>query len=112
MNFLLTLALAATSFFHTELKSSMPAKGEALAKSPKMVMLTFTEGVVVGVSKISILKSDSTEVEKLVVTKGGDAATIMGTVTKVLPAGKYIVRWQTAADDGHAAKSAFAFSVK
>jgi methionine-rich copper-binding protein CopC len=112
MNTLLTLAFAAVSFFHTELKSSVPAKGAMLAKSPATVALTFTEKVNVGVSAISILKADSTEIAKLVLTRSTDGTTISGAVAKPLPTGTYIIRYHTAAEDGHAAKGAFGFSVK
>jgi methionine-rich copper-binding protein CopC len=112
MHFLLTVALAFTSFFHTELKSSIPARNAVLAKSPAAVTLTFTEGVVVGVSKIAILKSDSTVLKTLMVKKGADAATLTADVPAALPAGKYLVRYSTAADDGHAAKGLIPFSVK
>ncbi len=111
MNVLLNVVLAAVMFFHTELKTSSPSKGAVLEKAPAVVTLTFTERVTVGLSSISILKSDSSEVAKLVVTATKDPATIEAKIPQVLAAGKYIVRWRTAAADGHVARSAYAFTV-
>jgi methionine-rich copper-binding protein CopC len=105
-----TAGALATGLFHTELKSSLPAKG-AKVPSPAKVTLTFTEEVNVAVSAISILKADSSEVAKLVVKATKDDETIEAVVPKLLPPGGYIIRWRTASDDGHAVRGAFAFTV-
>lgn len=107
---LLTAGAVATGAFHTELKTSTPAK-DSRGGSPTSVTLTFTEGVNVAVSAIAILKADSTEVAKLVVKPTKDAATIVGAVTTPLAPGGYIVRYRTASNDGHAVRGAFAFTV-
>jgi methionine-rich copper-binding protein CopC len=110
---LLTLATAgtiATGVFHTELKSSTPAKNST-GPSPAKVTLTFTENVNAAVSAISILKSDSTEVAKLVVAATPDSATIEGAVATPLAAGKYLIRYRTASADGHAVRGTFGFTV-
>lgn len=111
---LLTVAavasLATAPRFHTALKWSDPAKDSSVV-SPAKVTLTFTEGVNAGVSAISILKTDSTEVEKLAVKAGKDAATIEGAVAKPLAPGKYVIRWRTASADGHAVRGAYGFTV-
>jgi methionine-rich copper-binding protein CopC len=107
---LLAATTVASGAFHTELKSSMPAKNSSGA-SPTKVTLTFTEDVNVAVSAIAILKSDSTEVAKLLVKATSDAATIEGAVIKPLAAGKYLVRYRTASADGHAVRGSFGFTV-
>ena len=110
---LLTLIAAGTvagGAFHAELKSSMPAKNST-GPSPAKVTLTFTEDVNVTVSAISILRSDSMEVAKLVVKATSDAATIEGAVTKSLNPGKYLIRYRTASADGHAVRGTFGFTV-
>ncbi|MEO5797827.1 MAG: copper resistance protein CopC [Gemmatimonadales bacterium] len=106
----ITAGALSSGFFHTALKSSTPAK-DSKGASPLSVSLTFTEGVNAAVSAISILKSDSTEVAKLVVKPTKDDETIVAAVVKPLPVGAYIVRWRTSSDDGHAVRGAFAFSV-
>lgn len=69
MNLLMTVALSLTALFHTALKSSIPARGASVA-SPASVSLTFTEAVNVNVTTISILRTDSSVVEALVVKHG------------------------------------------
>lgn len=110
MKALFAITLASAVFFHTALKSSLPARGSTVP-SPAKVSLTFTEGVVLAQSGISILKADSSVVEKLVVKGTGDPATFEGAVTKPLAAGKYIVRWKTGSDDGHVVRGVYAFTV-
>ena len=111
MNSLFAIALALTSLFHTALKSSIPARGAAVA-SPATVSLTFTEPVNINLTTISITKTDSvTVVEALVVPKGAAAATAAAPVTKPLAAGKYLVKWKTASDDGHVVRGVIPFTV-
>ena len=110
MKALLAIALASTLLFHTALKSSIPARGTSVA-SPAKVSLTFTEGVVLAQSGISILKSDSSLVEKLDVKGTKDPATFEAAVTKPLSPGRYIVKWKTGSDDGHVVRGAYAFTV-
>ncbi len=107
---LLSIALALTSLFHTALKSSIPAKGSSVA-SPAVVSLTFTEAINVKLTTIMITKPDSSVVESLVVPTGPAAATVGGKVTKTLVAGKYLVKWKTASDDGHVVRGVIPFTV-
>ena len=107
---LFSVALAVASLFHTALKSSIPAKGAAVA-SPKTVSLTFTEAVNVNLTTLAITKTDSSVVESLVVPKGAPAATVSAPVTKTLAAGKYLIRWKTVSDDGHVVRSVIPFTV-
>ena len=111
MNALLTITLALTSLFHTALKSSIPAKGATVA-APTAVTLTFTESINVNLTTIAITHADSSVVEALVVPKGVASEKVAAPVTKPLAAGKYLIKWKTASDDGHVVRGAFAFTVK
>jgi copper resistance protein C len=110
MNSLVTLALAFTSLFHTALKSSIPSRGASVT-SPKAVSLTFTEAVNVNLTTIAIIKTDSSVVETLAVKHGVPAATVTAPVTKPIAPGSYLVKWKTAADDGHVVRGTIAFTV-
>jgi methionine-rich copper-binding protein CopC len=111
MNSLFAIILAVGTFYHTALKSSNPARN-AVVPAPTMVSLTFTEKVNAALSSISILKADSSEVEKLAVKATTDPARIEGPVKTRLAPAKYIIRWKTVAADGHVVRSAFGFTVK
>lgn len=106
----MTVTLAFATFFHATLKSSIPARGSA-APSPTMVSLTFSEAVTTNLTTVAIVKPDSSVVETLVVKHGVPAATITAPVTHALAAGRYMVRWKTASDDGHVVRGMIPFSV-
>jgi methionine-rich copper-binding protein CopC len=108
---LFAIVLAAGSFYHTALKASNPARNSVVA-APTLVSLTFTERVNAALSSISVLKADSTEVEKLVVKSTTDPARIEGAVKTRLAPAKYIIRWKTVSADGHVVRNVFAFTVK
>ena len=110
MNSLFAVALAFTSLFHTALMSSIPARNAAV-HAPTSVSLTFTEAVNVNLTTIALTKTDSTVVEALMVAKGAPAATVTAAVTKPLAPGKYLVKWKTAADDGHVVRGVIPFTV-
>lgn len=110
MHSLMTVTLAFAAFFHATLKSSVPTRGAAIA-SPTAVSLTFSEAVTTNLTTIAIVKPDSSVVETLVVKKGVPLATITAPVTHALAAGKYMVRWKTASDDGHVVRGMIPFSV-
>ena len=103
-------SLASASMFHVELTASSPARNSS-GPAPTAVTLTFSEPVKVAISRIAILKADSSLVEKLVIKEKKDAATFGGLVTKPLVPGRYLVGWGTVSDDGHAVKGFIPFSV-
>lgn len=104
------VTVATGPVFHTELKSSSPARNSS-GPAPTSVSLTFTEEVKVAVSRIAILTADSALVEKLVIKEKKDAATFGAPITKPLAPGKYLVSWATVSDDGHAVKGFIPFAV-
>ncbi len=104
------VSMASASRFHAELTSSSPARNSS-GPAPSRVSLTFSEPVTVAVSRIAILKADSSLVEKLVIKEKKDAATFGGLITKSLAPGRYLVGWGTVSDDGHAVKGFIPFTV-
>jgi methionine-rich copper-binding protein CopC len=106
----MTVTLAFATLFHAALKSSIPSRGAAIP-SPAMVSLTFSEAVTTNLTTIAIVKPDSSVVETLVLKHGVPMATITAPVTHVLAAGRYMVRWNTASDDGHVVRGMIPFSV-
>ncbi|MGH7524828.1 MAG: copper resistance CopC family protein [Gemmatimonadales bacterium] len=111
MNVILAISFAVASLFHTVLKASSPARNATVA-APTSVSLTFTEKVNPALSSISILKRDSTEVEKLVVKATSEPARIEGAVKTRLAPAAYLIRWKTVSADGHVVRGTFGFTVK
>ncbi len=107
------VGVLAGATFHAGFKSANPAPG-ATVPSPVKISITFTEAVMAPpISSFTLLNADSTVAMKLtVIAKPDDKETIEATVSKPLAPGKYIVRWKNgAADDGHAFRGAFTFTV-
>lgn len=114
MNVFLTLgamvSIASATMLHAELTSSSPARNSS-GLAPNNVSLTFSEPVKVAVSRIAILKADSSLIERLVIKEKKDAATFGGPITRPLAPGTYLVSWGTMSDDGHAVKGFIPFTV-
>lgn len=104
------ISMASAAMFHTELKSSIPSKGTSVT-SPAMASVTFGEAVKVAVSSLSILKADSSVVEKLVIKEKAMAATYGAPLTKPLAPGKYLLHYRTVSDDGHVVSGNVPFTV-
>jgi len=97
---------------HALLKSSEPADGSQLQKSPSAVLLTFTEDPDPALSMVHVIDSNGNDVEK------GKARAVPGAPSELivavgsLPNGVYTVSWRTVSRvDGHVTAGAFAFGV-
>jgi len=109
----LGLLLAVPSAYaHALLKSSEPADGSQLQKSPSAVLLTFTEDPDPALSIVHVLDENGNSVEK------GKARAVPGAPDELvvdvgnLPNGVYTVSWRTVSRvDGHVTAGAFAFGV-
>ena len=80
-------------------------------RPPARVTLTFTEEVTAVMTSIAILKPDSTVVLQLAPHATKDAHVIEAAIPRPLTQGKYIVKWNTTADDNYKAHGAFAFTI-
>src|SRR5438874_8737543 len=97
---------------HALLKSSEPADGSQLQKSPSAVLLTFTEDPDPALSMVHVIDSNGNDVEK------GKARAVPGAPSELivdvgeLASGVYTVSWRTVSRvDGHVTAGAFAFGV-
>jgi methionine-rich copper-binding protein CopC len=104
------LAITATSASaHNVLKSSNPAQGEALARTPSSVVLTFDEpSVALGTKLVVTGPTGPVQV--------GAPQLVDTTVTQDLqpgaPAGKYTVDWRVTSADGHPISGSFSFTTE
>lgn len=95
---------------HPRLVRSSPASDSHLTAAPVAVSLTFNETVSAPLSRITI--SDSANRPVMLAPLSVDAkdpATLVARITGPLRAGRYIVRWQVAGDDGHPVRGEFSF---
>lgn len=102
----------AALLFHTELKSSVPERDSTVKGPPREVTLTFSGKVNPKLSSIQIVRpADSSEVMKLVIDTKAAGKELHAPLTRPIPPGRYVVRWKTAASDGHVVRGAYSFSV-
>ena len=97
---------------HALLRSSDPAGGAQLSKSPTTIELTFTEDPDASLSTVHVVDQNGNNVEK------GKARAVSGHPDELtvdvgeLPNGVYTVSWRTLSRvDGHVTAGAFAFGV-
>jgi methionine-rich copper-binding protein CopC len=108
--FSLALLGAGAAFFHTHLAASFPKADEVVHAAPAEISLTFSARPEVPLTKITLLRADSTQVRLAPVKAGKDTLTVSAKVPVALPAGGYIVSWRTASRDGHVVRGAYRFS--
>lgn len=111
----LTVAALAASpvlALHNHLEKSTPAADETLAASPKEIRLWFAEKIDPKFSSITLMRPDSSKIEIGKAHGTDDPKSIAADVTTPLASGKYLIRWRTAGDDGHAVRGTFGFAVK
>ena len=109
---LLAFGVPAGTVFHNHLEKSTPAADSTVAGSPKEIRLWFSEKVEPRFSSISVQTADSVKVEIGKARATDSPKSIVADVPTTLAAGKYLVSWRTAGDDGHAVRGKFSFTVK
>ncbi|NLR99641.1 copper homeostasis periplasmic binding protein CopC [Rhizobium sp. P38BS-XIX] len=106
-----SLTLAGQALAHAHLKSSTPAADSAVKESPAELDLTFTEGLSLKFSGVTVSGPDKK------VVKTGNASlmdsdkTLMVPVSDKLAPGKYTVEWHALSTDGHKTNGAYSFTV-
>ena len=83
---------------HAELVSSDPADGAQLADPPTTVTLVFSEGLDASRSSFRLNKDGANIGVGTVAANGDTEMTLTGLA---LEPGDYLIRWTSAADDGH-----------
>jgi hypothetical protein len=97
--------------FHTELKSSSPAKDEVLRTAPREIRLTFTARPELALSDIKVSTAAGAAVAMGKVAQGRDTLTIVAPIRGAMTDGAYLITWRTAGKDGHVIRGRIPFSV-
>ncbi|MFN0181801.1 MAG: copper resistance protein CopC [Gemmatimonadales bacterium] len=105
------LGAAPALAIHNHLTKSIPEADQAVA-APKSIRLWFAEKVEPKFSSITLMRADSSKIEIPKAVATDDPKSIVADVPVALAPGKYLIRWRTAGDDGHAVRGTFAFTVK
>lgn len=105
------LALGGFGFLHLHLKASVPAADSAVQRAPSQLLLMFSAHPEPALSRVQLLRADSTMIRTGTPVAGADSLTLAIPITGKLAEGRYTVRWRAAGRDGHPAAGDFAFTV-
>jgi copper transport protein len=102
----------ARAWAHAHLKRSEPAAGSKVGTSPQLIRLWFSEQPELSMTAISL--KDSQGKQWVLAGPQRDPSNpleISAGILQLLPAGRYMVAWRTAASDGHPSQGTFGFDV-
>ncbi|MCA0376053.1 MAG: copper resistance protein CopC [Gemmatimonadetes bacterium] len=95
---------------HAKLKSSLPAAGASVA-APKELRLTFSEGLELKMSRVSLWQG-TTDTHALGELTADGGETLVARVVKPLAKGTYTVKFTVAGEDGHPMSGSFTFMIQ
>ena len=107
---LLIMTTAAPAFAHAMLDHAAPSVGSAVARSPKEVVLWFTQKLEPAFSSIEVRNEQGAAVNAGKATVVGDR-TQLRVALKALPPGTYKVIWRVLSVDTHRTQGDFTFRV-
>ena len=108
-----SLAAASAALAHAHLKSAVPATGATVATAPASLQLTFSEGVDLKFTGVTIAGPGQKAVATgAAIHIGSDDTTLDVPVTGPLAPGKYTVKWHALSTDGHKTNGTYIFTVK
>ncbi len=97
---------------HPRLVRAVPASDTSVVGAPQELSLTFSEGVTVALSRISLVAADGSAIAlDPVRASAGDPKTLIVRVKGTPAPGRYTVKWQVVGADSHPVRGEFAFTV-
>lgn len=106
-----SMALAGQAFAHAHLKSSVPAADSSVKQAPSELDLSFSEGLNLKFSGVTVTGPDKKAVKTGSATLMDGDATLMVPVSDKLAPGKYTVQWHALSTDGHKTNGSYSFTV-
>jgi copper transport protein len=101
---------AGRALFHAALLHSTPAANSHLTRAPDSLRLVFSEGVVSGLSQVSLVAPDGRTVVLHIANDPHDVHALVSAIDAVSP-GRYQVVWHVVSADGHPVGATFDFTV-
>ena len=110
---LATLGIAVPAFAHAHLTSAMPPMDASVQTAPTELDLTFSEGLTLRFTGVTLLAPDSKAVPTgpASLKAGGDKVPIVPIPAR-LGAGLYRVEWHALSTDGHKTQGRYTFTMK
>ncbi|MEB5698346.1 CopC domain-containing protein YobA [Klebsiella aerogenes] len=111
--FLSAMLTTASAFAHAHLQQQIPAADSTVSVSPQALTLTFSEGVELSFSGVTLSGPQNKAVATGKLARGdGNKAQLTLPLNEPLAAGEYTVEWHVVSVDGHKTKGQYHFSVK
>ncbi|MGG8094219.1 CopC domain-containing protein YobA [Klebsiella aerogenes] len=111
--FLSAMLTTASAFAHAHLQQQIPAADSTVSVSPQALTLTFSEGVELSFSGVTLSGPQNKPVATGKLARSdGNKAQLTLPVNEPLAAGEYTVEWHVVSVDGHKTKGQYHFSVK
>ena len=103
----------ASVFAHAHLQQQIPAADSTVSVSPQALTLTFSEGVELSFSGVTLSGPQNKPVATGKLARSdGNKAQLTLPLNEPLAAGEYTVEWHVVSVDGHKTKGQYHFSVK
>ncbi|CAM4462191.1 CopC domain-containing protein YobA [Klebsiella aerogenes] len=111
--FLSAMLTTASVFAHAHLQQQIPAADSTVSVSPQALTLTFSEGVELSFSGVTLSGPQNKPVATGKLARSdGNKAQLTLPLNEPLAAGEYTVEWHVVSVDGHKTKGQYHFSVK
>lgn len=111
--FLSAMLTTASAFAHAHLQQQIPAADSTVSVSPQALTLTFSEGVELSFSGVTLSGPQNKPVATGKLARSdGNKAQLTLPLNEPLAAGEYTVEWRVVSVDGHKTKGQYHFSVK
>ncbi|ENZ7483815.1 CopC domain-containing protein YobA [Klebsiella aerogenes] len=111
--FLSAMLITASAFAHAHLQQQIPAADSTVSVSPQALTLTFSEGVELSFSGVTLSGPQNKPVATGKLARSdGNKAQLTLPLNESLAAGEYTVEWHVVSVDGHKTKGQYHFSVK
>ena len=108
----LSLLIGRTALAHASFVKSDPAPNSSVPSAPERVTIWFTEPLEPSFSRIQVLATDGSQVDRGDSTPDPNNPTVLSVGLNALPQGTFIVSWQVLSTvDGHITSGAFPFAV-
>ncbi|BBS11677.1 TPA: CopC domain-containing protein YobA [Klebsiella aerogenes] len=111
--FLSAMLTTASVFAHAHLQQQIPAADSTVSVSPQALTLTFSEGVELSFSGVTLSGPQNKPVATGKLARSdGNKVQLTLPLNEPLAAGEYTVEWHVVSVDGHKTKGQYHFSVK
>jgi copper transport protein len=105
------LVFPGAAWAHATLLQTTPKIGQRLGSSPRVITLTFDQGVRVLSNGIQVFDAKGKIVSGLPHVSATDSRVVVAPLPR-LPKGAYTIRWATISNDSHVGRGVFTFGVR